>query len=147
MEPIDDAWREEVTRRFHDEHEHEYGNAFRDRGLVIVNVAVRGVGVIEGFEFPSLARASGPAEPIGERDVWFKRAGGFLATKIFDRETLFAGHSIEGPAIIAQEDSTTVVSPGAVLTVDEVGNMLVAIEPEGAEAATVNASSKRGGIR
>ena len=41
------------------------------------------------------------------------------------RERLQAGHCIEGPAIVEQYDSTTVVFPEQVARVDGYGNLLV----------------------
>ena len=46
---------------------------------------------------------------IGRRDVWMPEAGGRVETPVYDREKLGGGHSINGPAIIEQMDTTTVV--------------------------------------
>ena len=37
------------------------------------------------------------------------------------------GASIAGPAIVQQIDATTVIEPGAVATIDGVGNMRIAV--------------------
>ena len=50
-----------------------------------------------------------------ERDAWF-RVGGELEqvpTRYYDRAALKAGNRLEGPAIVNQYDSTTVIPPGA----------------------------------
>jgi N-methylhydantoinase A len=44
---------------------------------------------------------------------------------IFDRGKLGIGAIIEGPAIVVEMDSTTLVLPGHAATVDEVGNLLI----------------------
>ena len=41
------------------------------------------------------------------------------------RETLAPGHVLAGPAIIEQEDSTSVIEPGWSGTVDEAGSIIV----------------------
>src|SRR5206468_3223882 len=46
-------------------------------------------------------------------------------TPFYDRDRLRAGNRIEGPAIIEQYDSTTVVPPGLVAEIDRFGNILV----------------------
>ena len=54
----------------------------------------------------------------GRRDVWMPEAGGFVATPVYARERLAPGNRIEGPAIVEQMDTTTVVLPGMIARVD-----------------------------
>lgn len=60
---------------------------------------------------------------VGARDVWFE--GGWVSTPILRRERLPVGYTFEGPAIIEQMDTTSVITPGCSATVDEFGNLLV----------------------
>jgi N-methylhydantoinase A/oxoprolinase/acetone carboxylase beta subunit len=46
---------------------------------------------------------------------------------VWRRENLTAGQRIEGPAIVQEMSSATVVPPGAVLEVDAIGNLLVTL--------------------
>jgi len=57
------------------------------------------------------------------RDVWF--AGGFRPTPIFQRAALAAGARFDGPAILEQPDSTTVVPPGWAGAADGLGNLFL----------------------
>ena len=53
-----------------------------------------------------------------EGEAWF-RVGGSLeqvATRYYDRAALKAGNRLEGPAIVNQYDSTTVIPPGTTAT-------------------------------
>jgi len=61
------------------------------------------------------------------RNVWFPRTG-FVDTPIYDRAKLGAGHSFDGPSIVEQTDSTTVVPPDAAVEVDALGNILIRSE-------------------
>ena len=61
------------------------------------------------------------------RNVWFPGTG-FVDTPIYDRAKLGAGHSFDGPAIVEQTDSTTVVPPDAAVEVDALGNILIRLE-------------------
>lgn len=45
--------------------------------------------------------------------------------KIYDRSKLHPGLTLAGPAIVSEMDSTTVVLPGYLATVDTVGNLLI----------------------
>jgi len=62
---------------------------------------------------------------LGSRKVWF--GDGFHDTPIFERNALPIGASIEGPAILNQMDSTTVVEPDSAVTVDEYGNLIIEV--------------------
>jgi N-methylhydantoinase A len=57
--------------------------------------------------------------PLGERDVHFAAAGGAVRTPVYARHDLPAGASLDGPAVIEQLDSTTLVPPGWRADVDE----------------------------
>jgi N-methylhydantoinase A len=59
--------------------------------------------------------------------VYFAAAG-FVDTPVFARQTLGAGHTVHGPAIIEQFDTTTVVFPGHEATVDAYGNVLIHLQ-------------------
>jgi N-methylhydantoinase A len=54
------------------------------------------------------------------RDVWFP-ASGFVAATVYWRNGLAAGETVSGPAIIEALDSTTVIPPGWVGRIDELG--------------------------
>ena len=53
-----------------------------------------------------------------------------LETPIYNREDLPAGLSVEGPAIIDQLDSTTIVPPGVTAEIDEWLNIRMQIPEE-----------------
>jgi N-methylhydantoinase A len=62
------------------------------------------------------------ATPTSRRPVYF---GGWLDTPIYDRAKLRPGHTFEGPAILEQADTTSVIEPGMHARVDAFGNVLV----------------------
>jgi N-methylhydantoinase A len=51
--------------------------------------------------------------------VFFEEAGGFVSTPVYVRDDLPAGTRIQGPAVIDQLDSTTLVPPDVAAEVDE----------------------------
>ena len=61
--------------------------------------------------------------PKGTRPVYFD--GGFVATPIWDRATLPPGFAFDGPAVVEEFGSTTVVFPGQHLEVDPHGILIV----------------------
>ncbi|WP_332461240.1 hydantoinase/oxoprolinase family protein [Acuticoccus mangrovi] len=70
--------------------------------------------------------ATAPPTPIATRPVWFDRSGA-VETVIYDRARLAHGHRIVGPAIIDQLDTTTVIFPRDVATVDLRHNLLIEV--------------------
>jgi len=48
-----------------------------------------------------------------------------VPTRYYDRAALKAGNRLEGPAIVNQYDSTTVVPPGLSAQVDRFGNIVI----------------------
>ena len=61
--------------------------------------------------------------PQSRRRVFF--AGTFVDTPVHARSALPAGARVDGPAVIEEFGSTTVVFPGQTLTVDPHGIMIV----------------------
>ena len=122
---IDDVWRERLRETFHAAHAQQYGNAFSDRDLVVVNVGARGVGLLPELPALRLSAATSPCAPRTSRPVWFEESGAAIDARVFAREALRAGHVIEGPAVIEQEDSTTVVPPGMRAEAHVTGHLLL----------------------
>ena len=49
---------------------------------------------------------------VSSRPVYFGQAGGSIASKVFQRSSLESGFSADGPAVIEEYGSTTLVMPG-----------------------------------
>ena len=74
------------------------------------------------------AAASREAGAVGERDVYFAEAGGFHTTPVLLRNRLAPGAHVDGPAIIEEAESTVVVGPGAAVTIDDAGNLVMRLD-------------------
>lgn len=75
-------------------------------------------------------RASGPdALAPGWREVHFASAGGRLATPVHRRVDLAPGLRLDGPAIIEEYSSTTVIAPGESAVVGELGELRLRLAP------------------
>jgi N-methylhydantoinase A/oxoprolinase/acetone carboxylase beta subunit len=140
---IDDAWVAKVAADFHDAHEREYSRRFEESDIEIPNVRVRGIGLMPALDTPSVERGeSSPQAALRhEGEAWFRVNGQLepVSTRYYDRETLRAGNRLEGPAIVNQYDSTTVIPPGLTAEVDQYGNIVIKtdVTTAGATATTV----------
>jgi 5-oxoprolinase (ATP-hydrolysing) len=136
---IDEAWATRLAGDFHDAHEREYSRRFEDSDIEIPNIRVRGIGLIPPLRMPEVPRAGeSPAAALRhEREAWFRVDGELmeLPTRFYAREALAAGNRIEGPAVINQYDTTTVVPPGLTAEIDSFGNVVVWIEQSARDAA------------
>jgi N-methylhydantoinase A len=61
----------------------------------------------------------------GTRPTWFPEAGGYTDCAVWDRYRLRPGARLEGPAVVEERESTTVVPPGDTATVDEHGTLVI----------------------
>jgi N-methylhydantoinase A len=61
----------------------------------------------------------------GTREVYF--GDGYVPTPIYDRYRMAPGTAIEGPAIVEERESTSVVGPGASARVAEDGSLIVEV--------------------
>jgi N-methylhydantoinase A len=60
-----------------------------------------------------------PGQPKGAREVHAWSDG--RRVPVYDRNTLAAGQSIQGPAIIEERETTTVIPPNWTAAIDEIG--------------------------
>ncbi len=128
---IDGGFVTRLADAFHAAHERTYGYAYAGTQMIeAVNFCVSGFGLIERARFPDLASATTDSKPAGSRPVCF--AGAFRDTPVFDRAGLSSGAAIEGPAVIEEFGSTTVVMPGQGVSVDDRG--ILVIRPGGETA-------------
>jgi N-methylhydantoinase A len=61
----------------------------------------------------------------GQRPVYFGPETGFVAAAVYDRYRLRPGSRFDGPAVFEERESTTVVPPGAVATIDDALNLVI----------------------
>jgi N-methylhydantoinase A len=109
----------DAVARFHAEHERAY-NYRRDGSPVeIYRLSLRAVGVTPKPELKRHQPNGGGARPRGTRPVWFDSTDAAVETPLYLRSDLPAGTQLEGPAVVDQLDSTTVVPPGWRAEVDE----------------------------
>jgi len=77
---------------------------------------------IEGLGGPPRSGATARPAPV-RRPVWF--AGHWVPTPVIERDHLAPGDVIDGPAIVEQLDTTTLLEPGDRARVDPMGNLLI----------------------
>jgi len=121
-----------IKARFDAVHQVRYGYASADENAEIVSLRLSVTGVIGKPSQAPLAAGTGSVDDalISVRPVEFGVLGGRIDTPIYAREKLSAGHTIEGPALIQEYASTTVLAPGDTLTVDRLGNLDINVDAQ-----------------
>jgi N-methylhydantoinase A len=113
---------------FQVEYSREHNYRRDDAPVEIYRLQVRAVGITPK---PEIARrslaADAPLVATEHRLVRFDEADERISTAVYERAALPPGVAFEGPAIIDQLDSTTVVPPNTRATVDEWMNIRIDI--------------------
>jgi len=116
----------ETLGRFHEAHSALYGYSNPENPVEVVNLRVTS---LASTPRPSMepAKLDGAGSHVtaldSKRDVFF--GGEYVYTPVYDRTKLAPGGVIDGPAIVEQLDSTTVVWPGQTARVDGFRNLVI----------------------
>jgi N-methylhydantoinase A len=115
----------DLEERFNQLHEQLYGFRMHDTESEVVNLRAIGFGSVPKPELP--VGKPGPKDASGavveEHAIIFE--GESVPTKIYDRAKLAPGMRFDGPAIVTEFDSTSVVLPGYQAQVDVNFNILI----------------------
>ena len=123
--PVNDDGLARLRSRFDDLHESYHGHAARDAQVETVSYRLRArmeVAKVEPVRV-NLREDPEPA-PTAVRSAIFEDSKVY-ETPIHDRSALSAGHMLQGPIIIEQFDTTTVVPPGWHVSIDAYANLVI----------------------
>jgi N-methylhydantoinase A len=123
-EPLADGFPARIAARFDEAHDHRFGHA--NPGAPAELVAIRSTGLGDlGRAEPERVDAGTPDPPFDERTIVFGRRE--RTARILRREDLSLGARVVGPAVVVEATATTVVPPGATLTVDDLGTLMISV--------------------
>jgi len=145
--PVTEASVRSILQDFHQAYEKLYGAGSSMSAATVEIVTIR-LDAVARMTFEYLPRKSklGDSSPeaafLGEREVWWKAAGGFHKTPTYQLERLQPGNALTGPAVIESYGTTIPLHPGQHARMDEWGNLLLAFPVEGqAERSIGNTST------
>ena len=122
---VDQSFLERLVAGFHAAHLRTFGyNYSGEQKVELVNFCVSGFGLIDRPQMPPLKRHAGaiPARK-SVRSVYFD--GAWRDTPIYDRAALSPELRLQGPAVVEEFGSTTVIFPQQELTVDAHGILII----------------------
>ena len=120
--------KKDVIESFFDVHKEAYGHAFRDQVTEGVTVRVVVSAEVDQLTLPKLAQGgrANPSEALMYSLDTIFDDGKPTPTPRYDRSKMLKDDTVEGPAIVTQHNSTTIVPPGYTATVLAFGDMRIA---------------------
>jgi N-methylhydantoinase A len=125
---LDKAAFEQIVIDFHAEHDRIYGYTLPAQEIEFLNLNVAARAKHTVIELPKLDKSVSKVEPNGTAAVILPGSYEPENVPLYDRETFGAGTVLQGPAIIGQMDTTTLLARNAIATVDKWGNMLIELK-------------------
>ncbi|WP_189342034.1 hydantoinase/oxoprolinase family protein [Mesorhizobium sp. M2A.F.Ca.ET.067.02.1.1] len=118
----------DLRQAFHVAHERSYGFSMAGEVVELVSIKLKAKEKIE-FVRPAELTDGQHGRPTGTRKVIFDQIQPVDAA-IYQRADLAKGQRIAGPAIIDQQDATTLIYPGDTAFVDPWGNIIIQLRSE-----------------
>jgi N-methylhydantoinase A len=118
-----------IANAFNREHERVYGHSDPNAAIQVISLRLIISGKTVKPDFPRRKLKPGKAQPIRQAEVWLD--GAQRQIDLYRRADLVPGQTFSGPAVVTQDDCTTVVPRGYVTRVDEYANLR--ITPEAAQ--------------
>ncbi|MET0199468.1 MAG: hydantoinase/oxoprolinase family protein, partial [Rhodococcus fascians] len=123
---IDDVWIKTTAEAFHEAHGRTYSQRFDDKPVQLINIRVTGVGAVPHVRIADIekggADASAAIKTTTQALFWADETAKpeWVETPVYERSLLLAGNTFDGPAIVEQFDSTTIVGMNQRAEVDAV---------------------------
>ena len=126
-----EAWTvdmEDVRTAFEEEYRNIYGLAIPDVGIEVVTWRLAAAAEAAPVEPDSGASPSTGRtvldEPMSSRPVVFDRGSSAIDTPVFKRDGLVPGQKFDGPAVVEERETTSVIRPGWTVEVAKDGNLI-----------------------
>ena len=125
------AWNPQLPansiEEFHRSHKERYGFCHPEKPVQIVNLRLRMTASAEPYApvRHKLVPGDGSAACYAEREIFFDDR--FLPSRLYHREQLSPGDAMDGPAMITEYTSATILPPCSRASVDGFANLLIAV--------------------
>lgn len=121
--PLNDTALKTVLENFHETHRKLWGNALPHFPVKVTMVRITALLPIEKVEPRPPARADSRAPAVGEAKIFME--GTWTNVPVYSRDALSPGTKFNGPALIQQPTSTTLLQAGDMAQVDATGHIWI----------------------
>lgn len=130
---LDDKSLAKAIADFHSEHLRKYGYKNEKAKVQVINYRLSAIGIIDKPTMKSNAieLKNGIPNPIEQRYVLFQNHSEYMEIPVYSRFDLKPGHTLAGPCICEQMDTTIVIPLEWQLKVDGHENLLISYVEEG----------------
>lgn len=118
---------EEIANAFHAAHERLYSYSTPETPIEIINLRITAVGRVEKTGLETISGSGEPVESAikNTRKLYFQEYKGWKDVPVYDRNKMYTGHTISGPAVIEERITTIVVHPGWNARIDAFANVVM----------------------
>ena len=118
--------RQSIRKAFDALYEHRYSHSSPDEPVEIVNIRVAAIGKRVPLIFPHVAKGA-TAVPARSRPIYLDDTTKPVMCPVYERESLPAGATFNGPAVVQEHGTTTVLFAGDSCTVAETGELIITV--------------------
>lgn len=123
---LGDQSRGEILARFERAYVELYGHSHENIPVEIITWRIIASGSLGHISIEQRdTDDSRPIVPHSRRAVYWTEVGSYVDTPVYDRYELAPGARIAGPALVEERESTVLLPPGSVGTIDSYRNMIV----------------------
>jgi N-methylhydantoinase A len=120
---VDDG--NQIRRLFEDEYIRLFGRALDGLDIEIMNWSVQASSPLADVQLVPRLPATSSLQPDSKRNIFDAKQQSMIEASVFDRDQMVAGNQVSGPAIIVENETTTIVTSAFEAIMQSDGCLLV----------------------
>ena len=114
---------DEMVEAYQTAYRSRFGFIMPGKGVIAATISVEAIGLTFDVEAGTHVAASDSFTPLGTVDAYM--GGAPVTAPVYRRESIPAGGTVDGPALITEATATTIVEPGWQAEMTEIGNLVL----------------------
>ena len=115
----------QIRRLFEDEYIRLFGRALDGLDIEIMNWSVQASSPLADVQPVPRLSATSSLQPDSKRSIFDAKQQSMIEASVFDRDQMVAGNQVSGPAIIVENETTTIVTSAFEAIMQSDGCLLV----------------------
>ncbi|MEC7304747.1 MAG: hydantoinase B/oxoprolinase family protein [Pseudomonadota bacterium] len=114
---------DEMVEAYQTAYRSRFGFIMPGKGVIAATISVEAIGLTFDVEAGTHVAASDSFAPLATVDAYM--GGAPVTAPVYRRESIPAGGTVDGPALITEATATTIVEPGWQAEMTEIGNLVL----------------------